>query len=382
MFLKYILKQQASFTLLRITCFFWLLAKLIGWKVWLPFRTFPVVPPTAYLHVPAPVHVVLFAASLICLIVITINPYKKKLWLALLIAELFSCALDQNRWQPWEYQYLFILFVFIVHKDKDDYIIPSIACILIATYFYSAINKFNNGFLSSVWSDMILHRYFKISKVTLQNHTLYYAGYLLPVIELASCIALIFPSTKKTAACLLIAMHVFILAMLGPFGLHYNKIVWPWNILMIVMLWMIFIKHDAKTRFSWKKTNRLVAWCWIVLPALQFAGLWDSYLSYNLYSGNNASMVICVNDSISNLPEAGFFDKRNSLAACGDGHQLNIQNWAMNEMNVPAYPEERIYSYIKKDWLNKYPSLHSEFYIRYSHNFLLINTAEEYKKMQ
>ena len=301
----------------------------------------------------------------------------------MLIIELFSCALDQNRWQPWEYQYLFTLFVFIVYKNKTEYIIPSITCILIAIYFYSAVNKFNSGFLSSVWSDMILHHYLKLNKASVEHHTLYYAGYALPLIELICSIALLFRSTKKLAACFLIAMHLFNLALLGPFGLHYNKIVWPWNVLMIILLWMIFIQRNTKTEFAWKKISLVVAICWIILPALHVAGWWDSYLSSDLYSGNTASMIICV-DSIDNQPEARFFSKHNSLSVCKNGQQLSIQNWAMSEMNVPVYPEERVYQYIKNDWLNKYPFLHSTFYIKSSRGFRyrLLNTTGEYKTMQ
>lgn len=384
MFLKDILKQPTSFTLLRVTCFFWLMAKLIGWKVWLSYRLFPVISPADFLHVPATIHLLLFVISLICLISITIIPYRKGLWLLLFLVELLSCALDQNRWQPWEYQYLFTLLVFIIYKNKPERIIASLACILIATYFYSAVNKINNGFLVRIWGNMILRDFFKMGETKIQDYMLYYAGYLLPLIELTGCIGLLFPSTKKIGAYILITMHVFNLIILGPFGLQYNKIVWPWNVAMIILLWIIFVRHDTKTKFIWIKANKLVAVCWVILPALHFAGFWDSYLSSALYSGNTSSMIICVNDNISNLPVAKFFNKHNLLNVCKNGHQLSIQNWALEEMNVPVYPEERVYRSIKKDWLNKYPSLNTEFYIRPGFTIQsreLLTGTQEYKKM-
>jgi hypothetical protein len=55
-----------------------------------------------------------------CLISIIIIPRKKILLPLLLITELFSCALDQNRWQPCEYQYLFTLFAFIVYRALEQ----------------------------------------------------------------------------------------------------------------------------------------------------------------------------------------------------------------------------------------------------------------------
>jgi hypothetical protein len=384
MFSKDILKQPTIFTLLRVTAICWLIAKLISWKVWLPYRLFPVIPPAEWLHVPSTIHLLLFFISLICLFAIIIFPRKQKIWQLLLIAELCSCVLDQNRWQPWEYQYLFTLFIFIVYKNKTELILPSIACILIATYFYSAANKFNNGFLMRVWSNLILKDYLKINEVNTQNYTLHYAGYLLPLIELTCCIGLLFSLTKKIAAYVLIAMHVFILIMLGPFGLHYNKIVWPWNAAMIIFLWIIFIKHEINTKVTWIKTNRIVAVCWIILPALHFGGWWDSYLSCSLYSGNTSLMMICVQDSSTNVTIAKYFNRGTLYNGCKNGHQLSIQNWALEEMNVPAYPEERIYAKIKQDWLNKYPSLHAEFYIRHSLTIQsghLLTGIEHYIKM-
>lgn len=363
MFLQDILKQPVYTLLLRITCFFWLIAKLVGWKVWLSSRLFPVIPLIEAFRASEAVHVSLLVISVICLASIIVIP-NKKILLLLLIAELSSCALDQNRWQPWEYQYLFMLFIFIIYKNKAEHIITSIACILIGTYFYSAINKFNGGFLLSVWDHTILRRYFKLSEERIHNNIIHYAGYALPVIELACSLGLMFTITKKPAVYILTAMHVFILFLLGPIGLAYNKIVWPWNIVMIILLWMVFFKHEINAKTIWKNANKLVAFCWILLPVLNFTGGWDNYLSCNLYSGNTPSMMICINDDKVNIPEAQFFNKTSAPGICRDGYALNIQNWALTEMNVPPYPEERICRAIKKEWLNKYPSLNTTFYVK------------------
>lgn len=362
MFLQDILKRPVDTLLPRITCFFWLIAKLVGWKVWLSSRLFPVIPPIEAFRAPEAVHVSLLVISVICLASAIVIP-NKKILLLLLIAELFSCVLDQNRWQPWEYQYLFMLFIFIIYKNKAERIAASIACILIGTYFYSAASKFNGGFLFSVWDYTILRRYFKLSEGYTHNNVIHYAGYALPVIELACSLGLMFALTKKPAIYILTAMHVFILFLLGPIGLDYNKVIWPWNIAMIIFLWMIF-KHEINAKLLWKNTSKLVALFWILLPAMNFTDWWDNYLSSNLYSGNTPLMIICVNDGKGNISEGKFFNKTNVPGICKDGYTLSIQSWALTEMNVPPYPEERIYRAIKKEWLNKYPSLNTTFYLK------------------
>jgi hypothetical protein len=247
---------------------------------------------------------------------------------------------------------------------------------LIATYCYSSINKFNDGFLFSVWDNMILRYFLKIKEAYIEQHLIHYCGYLLALIELTGGIGLLFKRTRETAATILIAMHLLNLIILGPIGLHYNKIIWPWNVAMIILLWIVFIKNEQTFSINllWKKSNKLVLFCWGALPALNFIGCWDNYLSCNLYSGHIPLMAICVQDS-SNIPTVEkYFNKKDALYICNGGRELNIQNWAMAEMNVPPYPEVRVYQEIKKDWLKKYPTTDA--------NFILFNYPPTEDNMQ
>lgn len=382
--MKEIPKWPAHILILRVTCFFWLIAKFISWKLWLANRLFPLVPPVEILHVPAIIHLVLFVCSLTILSFILIFPHKKYLLLLLLLTEIFSCAFDQNRWQPWEYQYLFIVFVTYLHKTER--LIASVACILVATYLYSGINKLNSNFLLNVWSNLILKHYLQLSDSYMHNRALYFAGYILPAIEMFGAVALFFVQTRKFAAFVLIAMHLFNLIVLGPFGLQYNKVVWPWNIAMIFFLCLIFINQKAHSKIVWKNTNVPVAFCWLILPALSFVGRWDNYLSCNLYSGNLPQMIICLKGNVDSVTVKKYFNKQNSTHICDGGYTLNIQKWAMAEMNVPAYPEERIYQLIKQDWQRKYPSSNALFFIKHRQNLLhidnLFTSAGKYEDMQ
>jgi hypothetical protein len=68
-----------------------------------------------------------------------------------------------------------------------------------------------------------------------------------------------------------------------------------------------------------------------VMPLFSFFGLWDSYLSASLYSGNTKQAHISVQDG--------------SLPA-----RTSISDLSMKEMNVPAYPEERIFKSVFAWW--------------------------------
>lgn len=43
-----------------------------------------------------------------------------------------------------------------------------------------------------------------------------------------------------------IAMHVFILLVLGPVGHRFNVVIWPWNLAMIVFLFILFFRRTEE----------------------------------------------------------------------------------------------------------------------------------------
>jgi hypothetical protein len=77
------------------------------------------------------------------------------------------------------------------------------------------------------------------------------------------------------------------------------------------------------------------------MPVLNFFGLWDTYLSFSLYSGKINAFYIAVEDN-----ELGKIDKRlNQYFIRIDGLQggkiIGVNEWAVGELNVPFYPETR-----------------------------------------
>jgi len=74
--------------------------------------------------------------------------------------------------------------------------------------------------------------------------------------------------------------------------------VWPWNLTMIALVPCVFWKADIRLRElltpgrTW--IRRALFAGVVVLPALSLAGLWDTYSSFALYSGNplNGSVVL------------------------------------------------------------------------------------------
>ncbi|MEO8112267.1 MAG: hypothetical protein ABI594_19625 [Ginsengibacter sp.] len=358
---------QKKIIVTRIICFSWLLAKIISWKVWLASRLFPVIPPFDFLFAPQAVHLFLFVLSLSCIAALLIFPTNTVLQIGVIIIELLSCSLDQNRWQAWEYQYIFIVLALLINRRNERNALNTIAFIFISIYFFSGLGKMNAAFSGFLQRELIFLEIVKAKNSYSYNLLLYHLGYLLGLLEIFLGIGLAFMRTNKPAAILLICMHLGILALLGPFGINYNVIIWPWNIAIILYLYLLFIRRDPPTlsfhslKNGW---NKIFILFFGLLPFLNFFGYWDYFLSSSLYSYKPPEMYICIHDTEKNKALMPFAISKKSIFICdSNATVINVRTWSMKEMNVPAYPEIRVYKKIKQQLLSRYPGMNATFII-------------------
>ena len=76
------------------------------------------------------------------------------------------------------------------------------------------------------------------------------------------------------------------------------------------------------------------------MPAVSFERVWDSYLSMALYSGNTYQAVVYMQPAtVYALPA----EIRPAIWQQTTPFFLDINRWAYQELNVPAYPEPRVY---------------------------------------
>ncbi|GAC1300357.1 MAG: hypothetical protein NVSMB24_00770 [Mucilaginibacter sp.] len=358
--------EEINTWLLKITCIFWLFAKLIGWRAWTTYRLFPTAPIFERLdNVPPAVNLILFFLQVLFIASLFFSVKNKLVLIGLLAVEVFSCLLDQSRLQPYEYQYIFIVIIFLVNTNNPKFISAAVIFILAATYFYSGLHKLNDGFIQLMWTKAILRSFLKLPPAIAGSRWLYYSGYLAGIIEAAAGLGLLFSRTRKTAAAVLILMHLFILVLLGPLGLRYNKIVWPWNVAMILYLYTLFLKKiedEFAFRTIFSGWNKLVFIVWGVFPALNFIGCWDNYLSSSIYSEKLPNMMVCISDTAKCRQLRGFFQNTN-LNYCKGTATINVQHWALMEMNITAYPEKRVYKILQTKLEKEYASAGLSFYV-------------------
>jgi hypothetical protein len=344
------------YTLLRAAVILGLLAGFaLSPKLWLSSRFYPLTPVWSFLkplRSPGDYVVMLVLAAL--LIVLIVVPRR-----AILIAVFALLALlalqDQSRLQPWFYQYvLMLLAIALAGSDRQADALNTCCFIVAATYIWSGLAKLNPSFSTAIFPAFVepfVARGLKPTSWLVQALAI-----ATPVLECATGLGLLIKSFRPVALYCAIAMHVFILLVLGPLGRRFNPVIWPWNLAMIAFLLILFFRREdqlALREIVWGRFlaggfvfQKVVLILFGVMPALSFFHLWDDYLSSALYTGNtNSGVIYLSDDAFEQLPdgiENHVYEEGPSLSS------LDINDWSFDELKVPAYAEIRIYRNVAK----------------------------------
>jgi len=288
-------------------------------------------------------------------------------WIAIWSAVVFLRAIwDRMIWQPYFYQYFFMLVLLgwggegwptwrtstrRKRGSRSPAVSPGVglnACriVMAGIYFWSGISKFNHRFLHGgarhlllplcpVWVVEIIEPF----------------GWGIALMEVVIGVGMVFSSTRLPAAVMAALMHVGILLSIGPTGINYNAVVWPWNITMIVLLGLLFWRgSDNMTGMAFAPAHRrrsIVATVFfLLLPGLSYLGFWPYYVSFRLYSGMSRDAWVFVSDDLKQrLPE----DVQSELRPVSRGQldwRLRLNHWSEGRLGAFAPPERRIYLHV------------------------------------
>ncbi len=276
--------------------------------------------------------------------------YQKRYLIGGIILSLAVLFLqDITRIQTWSYQYFLIFLVLIVDWKKSiNYTLPALQFILIFTYFWSGIQKFNPHYIDNVhpW----LFSAFDWLK-PLGNASPF--AYIPPLVEMLLGIGLIFSFSRNFTVVIGILMHILILVMIGPLGLDWNYIVYPWNIVMIVLLVILFWrkpnenenknKNENGVTLKWEHLFRLpqslMQWLILVtlgvLPVFNLFFRFPETISMTMYNGvtSELSVYFDQNEIPNCIPEVAQTD----IYPIQNGNMLSLDDWALKEFNVVIY---------------------------------------------
>lgn len=332
---------------------------LMSSRLWIGPRSYPPAPVFGTLPLIEGVTAYgLFAALFVFAAAALISPKPQKFIAAFLAIITVLCFFDQTRWQPWVFQYSFLLATLALFSwDSDDVDgqkrTLNIARLIIAsTYIFSGLQKMNLNFVENDFPWLVQ----PITNVFPSSSDLFhYFGLAVPFVQVAFGIGLLTKRYRRVSLLAAVSMHLFILAMFGPAGLDWNNVIWPWTTAMALFDILLFA---GKAEFSfhevvWTKHryHAAVLVVFAIFPFLSFFNYWDSYLSAALYSGNLTEAQIYTTDAgKASLPAA---IRSRLVHTSSDTNVLNIQRWAIEDLNVTPYPETRVYRRIAKDVCNQ-----------------------------
>lgn len=256
--------------------------------------------------------------------------------------------LDINRLQPWAYLYFVILSLFCIYPWQNPQasawpLQRAVQIILAGVYFWSGVNKINLEFFMRIgpWFMQPLGPLLGGFDFILPA-----LAFLVPFTEMAIGLFLFWPRTQKMAQIAATLTHVFILYSLGPFGYNQNTVVWPWNIVMLTLVWLAWVKPKQKEALKFNSKYYIVLvmvfFLFWIAPILRFVWHWDAFLSSVLYSGSATSAVVRLNPAEPVPAEL----KDTILPSEEYETLLSLSDWSLKRYNAPLYPEPRVFKKI------------------------------------
>ncbi|HET6423674.1 MAG TPA: hypothetical protein VFG20_08335, partial [Planctomycetaceae bacterium] len=271
----------------------------------------------------------------------------------------FLC--DQHRLQPWAWQF-FILALLIALADKPVQW-HGWQWLTISIYFYSALSKFDAGFLHDMgltFAETAFGGVFarKTGGLPTSPSSIYLLNYavpwLFPLGELAVAVLLAFPRSRAWGMYAAIIMHGFLLQILGPFGLNHSHGVLAWNVFFILQGVTLFMplrraEDDSETamsffaRFRYRKpasvASVILMTCVLIWPATAFLGLCDPWLAWEVYVPPRASAWVRLHRFVRGR-ERQLYQASVLHPSQGMG-EYPIRDWSLQTLHVPDYPHLR-----------------------------------------
>jgi hypothetical protein len=300
----------------------------------------------------------LLGAIFMAALMLTTFVRRSKIFSVIAIAS--ACLLivfDQMRLQPWVYQYLLVLTVIALHDGKQNanassnHALGQLQLLVASLYIWSGVQKLNLSFSVEILPEFVAPVQ---SVLNFLHLPLVALGLIMALAEALIGFGLLFPRSRSVSVWLAVAMHMLILGLLITRG--YNSVVWPWNAALMFIVIAVFWRSTESawpTLTHWKSgkiRSRLAQSLTVaaaLLPILSFWGWWDMSLSGALYSGNTEVAVVFIDqETYERLPRAA---QLQVLKTTRDSKQfLPLFEWSMAELNVPPYPETRVFRQVAR----------------------------------
>ncbi|MFL5753716.1 MAG: MauE/DoxX family redox-associated membrane protein [Bacteroidia bacterium] len=275
--------------------------------------------------------------------------------LRLIIPLILSCLsllflLDINRFHPEFYIFSCILLMANLYERKkasEENVLLAFRILISAVYIFAGLNKLNDCFFPNVYEPMMRPVKHMLS------HGLYSflmaLSWLVPLVEIAIGAALWMPRFKKVTWKLSLFFHGAIIILLLIHNTNYP--VFPWNLCMVTFVFILCrMEKQPSIRVLAEKNKlaRTALFLFVLVPMSHFINVAGSYISFDVYSGKYGYTYLYVPaDMYERLPahlkvHTRLIDKDHA------DRKLYIDDWALKEIKVPIYYENRALKNYKK----------------------------------
>ena len=261
------------------------------------------------------------------------------------VATLVMILLDQQRLQPWAYQFVLAAVVLALADARGA--LPLLRLLVISFYFHSAVTKFDHSFLHTL-GQQFLGALAGASLDGWSESVRVAAAAVFPVGELLVAITLCFARTRTAGLAGAVLLHVLLLAILGPWGLDHKPGVLLWNGYFIAQDILLFSRGQAqpaadpagKAVAPWPV--RAMIWAAALLPFLGPTTWFDMWPSWGLYASAAQRVQLLVHRrELEQLPQ----ELRQVTVASSEADDpwltVRLDRWALAALGAPIYPQSR-----------------------------------------
>jgi hypothetical protein len=244
--------------------------------------------------------------------------------------------------------------------------------LIIGIYFYSAVGKLDFEFLHSVGQQMlgVMSKWVGQDLSEISDASRIGLVAVFPFVELAIAVGLAWTKTRRVAGIFAIALHLVLIAILGPLGLSHRFGVLIWNGQFAIQAFLLFVvaqvtdsapKANVKGTVSGNiltrrvsegvtsLTRRVVIAMVVVvsvMPCTERFGIWDHWPSWALYAPHSSRVRVEVaSPSVQRLPASLAALVTPTVDGDDDGAMVwlpvPMDAWSLKTLHTPIYPQSR-----------------------------------------
>ena len=265
--------------------------------------------------------------------------------LTAIFAGISLVLLNQHRLQPWHWLFLLILLqsLLVRRDERRDLFRLTVATI----YLFAALSRLGPDVDDGMSRQVLAVLTKSVGQIGLmKNDSFVFAACLcMTLTELLAGIALLIPRLRAVGISFAVGIHVILILVLSPLGLHHHWGVLVWNGFCLVGVPVLFWERSHKTAAADHQpmsfpAKALVGFV-VAFPLSGLLGLADNWMAWQLYSPRPEVVRVFINEAaIPRLPVdvTPFVDQPAPLDVwC----PVRVDRWSLASTSAPLYPEDR-----------------------------------------